>query len=174
VKRVIVVFILGAVFAALPLLSYSDMGRILLALGSDAHLRVARPPGVLVACVTVALTSWLIYLCWRARYERRHLAVLLVLVSFWALCGRVVAIDCFGRVRVLTGWYFGRTGTVELSGPQKDPEEYMSHTEVRPVGNIFVQINDPAQTTLIFVGPVILDNTLSLFDEAGFEVEHDQ
>jgi len=146
--------------------AYTDFGTFIFNRGSDVFDVRRLPRGVM------GLTTILLMICPALTLRRKSPAPFVVAiicsVALWLMCGRVVAMAWDGRVA--TGWLCFRTTTIELS-QEGDGEDFAKHWQLGRLTAWRLEIRRPnAPTRRIFVGPLLLSESLELFESYGFVV----
>jgi len=143
----------------------TDFGTFLFNRGSDIFDVHRLPQGVM------GLTT-LLMICPALTLRRKSRAPFVTAsicsVVLWLICGRVVAMAWDGRVA--TGWLCFRTTTIELS-QEADGEDFAKHWQVSRLPAWRLEIRRPnAPIHRIFVGPLLLSESLELFESYGLVV----
>ncbi len=150
-------------------LTYADFGTFLFNMGSDVYMVRRLPRAAMV------LATLLLMICPAFTLRRKSPAPFVLAIIFsvalWLMCGRAVAMVWDGRVA--TGWLCFRTNDFDLS-KEGDGEEFGKHWQVSRLARWRLELRRPsAPTHRIFVGPLLLSESLELFESYGVVVLDD-
>lgn len=101
-------------------------------------------------------------------FKRTWLKPFLLITSFsiWLMSGRVSAIKPFPDGRVLTGWYYLRTGRFNLCDGGRDCEGTLSNkTQLAKLSLWNIHIKNLFIDRTVFIGPLNWNNCYEVFDK---------
>lgn len=159
------VFVVALVVSVI---TYTAIGSFLFARGSDTDFAVARSGERITALVLAALAGGPL-LASRFRSSPATALTVIVALSVWALSGRAVGL--FGDGRIVAGWFFLRTTSVDLRQPGEDFEVYASRVRVVALPGWSIELRAAARSERLFVGPASWRSCIQLLSARGFKVE---
>ena len=77
----------------------------------------------------------------------------------------MVSVGLFPDTRINCGWIYHKTETINLSSELKDPEDVFLDTSFEKLSFWRIRIVNNDVNKVIFVGPIIWDKTIVLFDK---------
>ncbi|WP_437826316.1 hypothetical protein [Sorangium sp. So ce1153] len=152
---------------SVTLITYSDSGRFLFAGGSDSNHTLLAPNGylmllvvgVIVICVTAVS---------RSRSRAATVVCLALSLVLWVACGRTVAVVSDGRI--VAGWFFLHTTTIDLREDDEDPEAYAARTRVTVSRPWCLDLHTATRSARLFVGPELIRPLVTVLRSRGFTI----
>lgn len=145
---------------------FSSYASLLFAGGSDVLMELVQGNLRLQILFVVLFCGSVIITKWRDGYKRYLFLGLLFLL--WFLSGRTISLFPDGKIR--TGWFYFKTWDTNICKEEKDCEKvFYYETHVKKLPLWFLRVTNKDTNAVIFVGPVVWSETLSLFKKRFHE-----
>lgn len=100
------------------------------------------------------------------RLSLRRLFILLLVLLFWLMSGRVVAFKSFPDGRVITGWYYVEANSFKLCKEDIDCESMLfKETKVTRLPFWCISIDNSLTNKIIFIGPFTWNSSAKVFED---------
>ena len=161
--RIALYAILVLMTLGVTVLTYTDFGAFLFNMGSNVYMIRRLPRGVMVLATLLLMSCPAFTL--RRKSPAPFVIAIIFSVALWLMCGRAVAMVWDGRVA--TGWLCFRTNDFDLF-QKGDGEDFTKHWQVSRLSGWRLELRrSTAPTHRIFVGPLLLSESLGLFESYG-------
>lgn len=151
-------------------LGYAGLGEFWFAKGSSSTLLIARAPiwAAAAACTVVLIALGAIVL-----HRELRLPVLVILpfvVGGWIATSRVIGMHSDGRI--IAGWFWFSTNTIDLREPEEDPDTHVSHTQIVVESCNVLKFHSHEQSASVYVGPLLMNSVVAMLRGRGFHIVH--